>query len=630
MKKNTNKSFGLQIRGLSAAAGLGALLAPPAGAVDAILAVDSYVSTAHPAAKFGAAGTLKVGGGNRALVRFDVDSMLPAGAVPDQVSKAVLKVWVNGIAKFNPNSSAVDVSEILSAWTESGVTDATAPSVGPAFATRPVSLAGQWVSIDVTSQAKQWLTDPTTNFGLLIAPAAGAPDTVVAFDSKENTATSHPARLEIVLAGPQGAQGSKGEQGSQGIPGPQGATGATGPQGATGATGPQGAAGPQGPVGATGPQGPAGSTSAYAYTLTVGNNANDNTGRTLAVPDFATITAALNKIPNVYSNGACSARYLVKVLPGVYNERVTMKPCVDIEGSGELATRIATASGSNSDYTAAATVIGASEAELRSLTVANTGNNNSFSVAIYNTNGAAPRLTHVTAIVPGSNRLGNNSGVYNNFSSPTMTNVIAIASGGVHNISVNNNSSSPTMENVTATASGGGYNYAVNNGSSSSPRMVNVTAIASGGYQGNVAVSNSNSSPRMVNVIATASDGIYTQGVANSFSSPTMENVIATASGGTGSNYGIYNGRSSPTMENVTATASGSGSSYGVFNSYSSSLSTIHRSTLRGATRSLYNFEGTVRVGASQLDGPVDNSGGTATCVASYNADFEPLNANCQ
>jgi hypothetical protein len=629
MKKNTNKSFGLQIRGLSAAAGLGALLAPPAGAVDAILAVDSYVSTAHPAAKFGAAGTLKVGGGNRALVRFDVDSMLPTETIPDQVSKAVLKVWVNDIAKSNPKSSAVDVAEVLSAWTEPGVTDATAPSVGPAFATKPVPMRGRWVPIDVTSQVKKWLTDPTTNFGLLIAPAAGAPDTIVAFDSKENTDTSHPARLEIVLAGPQGAQGSKGEQGPQGVPGPQGATGATGPQGATGATGPQGAAGPQGPVGATGPQGPAGSTSAYAYTLTVGNNANDNTGRTLAAPDFATITAALNKIPNVYSNGACSARYLVKVLPGVYNERVTMKPCVDIEGSGELTTKI-TAPGGASYSAAAATLIGANEVELRFLTVANTGGGATHAVGIYN-QGASPRLTHVTATASGGTN--SNSGVYNSSASPAMTNVTATASGGEYSYGVSNSSASPAMTNVTATASGGEYSYGVSN-SSASPAMTNVTATASGGEYNSGVRNEAQSSPKMTNVIATASGGNSESiGVRNEFqSSPTMTNVIATASGGN-SSIGVGNEyQSSPKMTYVIATAGG----VGVSNSHSSSPM-IHHSILRG-TYSLLNelssmnaLSSTAQVGASQLDGPVMNQhGGTSTCVASYNANFAPLNESCQ
>jgi hypothetical protein len=381
--KNNNLFSRLKTPFIIPAAGLTALLAPSAGAVEAILAVDSYVSASQPATNFGKAGALPVGNGNRALLRFDLASMLPAGATAGQVSKAVLQVWVSGVTK----SGSVAVSELLGSWTEPGVTEATLPGAGPAFATKAVSTAGRWVSIVVTSQVKKWLSTPSANNGLLIAPAASAPATAVSLDSKENTATSHPARLEIVLAGTLGG----------------------------------------------------------SYTLVVGKTSGDNTGRSqLAVPDFTTITAALNKIPNVYNiggsgaTGTCSARYLVKVLPGVYNERVTMKPCVDIEGSGELTTTITAAGGNDEDSLVTtdpaggaagtdATVIGASQAELRSLTVENTGGAN-YSVGIFNM-GESLRLSNVTVTAGESSY--RSYGVYNfYFATLTMTNVTVTAIGG--------------------------------------------------------------------------------------------------------------------------------------------------------------------------------------------------------
>jgi hypothetical protein len=516
--KNNNSPFRLKTLLVPVAAGLGALMAPSAGAVEALLAVDAYVSASQPATNFGKAETLPVGNGNRALLRFDVASMLPAGTAAGQVSKAVLQVWVSGVTK----AGSVEVSELLGSWTEPGVTHAALPGVGPAFATKAVSTAGRWVPINITNHVKKWLNDPTANKGLLIAPAASAPNTAVALDSKENTATSHPARLEIELAGTLGG----------------------------------------------------------SYTLTVGKNAGDNTGRSqLAVADFTTLTEALNKIPNnLYSNGVCSARYLVKVLPGVYSERVTMKPCVDIEGSGELTTRITAAGGANWDA-ASATVTGASEAELRFLTVENTGGQ--VAMGIYNYS-ASPRLTHVAAIAFGSSSYG----VYNrNSSSPVMTNVTA-----------------------TATASGGSsYSYGVYNYESSSPRMDNVIATGSGG-------------------------SIYNNGVWNSDqSSPTMTNVTATASGGGTYNYGVVNiSSSSPVLTSITATAKGGNNNFGVYNHTASAI--ISSSTLRGGTNSLFsNNVGTIRVGASQLDGPVSTvNGATITCAASYNGSFAVLGANCQ
>jgi hypothetical protein len=421
--KNNNLFSRLKTPFIIPAAGLAVLLAPPAGAVEALLAVDAYVSASQPATNFGKAETLPVGSGNRALLRFDLASMLPAGTTAGQVSKAVLNVWVSGVSK----AGSVTVSELLGSWTEPGVTEATLPGVGPAFATKAVSTAGRWVPIVVTSQVKKWLSTPSANNGLLIAPAASAPATAVSLDSKENTATSHPARLEIVLTGTLGG----------------------------------------------------------SYTLIVGKTSGDNTGRSqLAVPDFTTITAALNKIPNVYNIGGsgageCSARYLVKVLPGTYNERVTMKPCVDIEGSGELTTKITAAGGDDEDNLVTedpaggaartdATLIGASQAELRSLTVENTGGA-SYSVGIFNM-GESFRLSSVTVTAGESSY--RSYGVYNFYlATLTMTNVTVTATGGrLGSYGVfNYHYSSLAMANVdTRAASNGGTSVGVWNSSSSS------------------------------------------------------------------------------------------------------------------------------------------------------------------
>ncbi len=78
-----------------------------------------------------------------------------------------------------------------------------------------------------------------------------APATVAFFNSKEDTATGHVARLDIAPA-------DQGPKGDTGAPGPKGDTGAKGPAGARGPAGPQGETGPQGAVGPQGPQGPRG------------------------------------------------------------------------------------------------------------------------------------------------------------------------------------------------------------------------------------------------------------------------------------------------------------------------------------------------------------------------------------
>src|SRR4029077_13694062 len=110
-------------------------------------------------------------------------------------------------------AGSVDVSQVTSAWTETGVTYGTRPSFLSALATGvPIATAKQWVTVDVTQLVQDWVTGVAPNFGVQISAAAGAPSTSLALDSKENVNTSHPAFLDVVVqsvgpAGPTGAAG---------------------------------------------------------------------------------------------------------------------------------------------------------------------------------------------------------------------------------------------------------------------------------------------------------------------------------------------------------------------------------------------------------------------------------------
>jgi pectin methylesterase-like acyl-CoA thioesterase len=288
---------------------------------------------------------------------------------------------------------------------------------------------------------------------------------------------------------------------------------------------------------------------------------------------YTSIQAALNSI----ADSSPTNRYLVWVAPGTYTETVTMKAYVDIEGSGEDITKITFTGSPNPDT---GTVVGASNAELRSLTVENTGGNTN-AVAIYNL-GASPSLLDISA----------------NSSGGTTTNL------AVYNLSI----SSPNMRNVTATASGApGYNYGVLNSASSSPSMINVKATASGA--------------------SSAQDF----GVANLASSaPSMNNVTATASGGTA--YGVYNDTSSPKITGSNLSATGGTGNFGVFTFGGGAVTVaIDNSKVTGGTNALYNGAGsTTRVGASQLvGGAALNNSGTLTCSASYDGNNKRLGTQC-
>lgn len=321
---------------------------------------------------------------------------------------------------------------------------------------------------------------------------------------------------------------------------------------------------------------------------------------------------------------------LLKIMPGVYDvgtSPVVMQPYIDIEGSGESVTVI-TGSVATLSAPTNGVVNGASNAEIRFLTVRNTGPG-AYVAALLN-NGASPRMTHITATASGGTF---SYGVWNHSSSPAMNNVTAGASGGTRSDGVCNYSSSTVMNNVAATASGGAINSAVEN-IVSSPVMNNVTATASGGTS-DIGVENNNSSAVMNNVVATGSGGTNSnKGVSNASSSPVLIDVIATASGGT-SSYGIYNvNMSSPIITNVTATATGGTNNYGLYNSATTGAHTIKidRSTFSGSTNSIRNdTEFTLWIGATNLTGGDVNVAGTYHCIGVYDGDdYTTLNASCQ
>jgi len=263
---------------------LGAWNPRPAGAVDVVLTADSHTSASSAGQNYGAAPVLLVQDASatvqgaatrraRAYLRFDLDptgttptSTLPPGTQATDVEKATLVLFLGnvegeGTIVLRPVTGA--------AWEEGTITYRNAPELGTGVATVPIA-PGQkdaFVAIDVTGLVMDWIDGVLPNHGLALT--ARSPDGLsVRADSKENTATSHVARLEVTLkGGATGAAGPTGATGATGVAGPAGPTGPTGvgATGAPGATGPTGE-GATGTTGATGPTGPTGPTGTLAPT----------------------------------------------------------------------------------------------------------------------------------------------------------------------------------------------------------------------------------------------------------------------------------------------------------------------------------------------------------------------------
>lgn len=300
--------------------------------------------------------------------------------------------------------------------------------------------------------------------------------------------------------------------------------------------------------------------------------------------DFTTISAALASI----SDASAGNPYLIKIMPGVYSERVTMKSYVDIEGSGELTTKI-TAPGF-ADYTIG-TVAGASNAELRHITVENTGSA-AYAIAIRD----APRLAFVTILASGGTH--ENDGIY--YAAP-MHNVTITATGGYDATGMIIKASTtyhPLITNVVITVSGATNKNTGVNGGSQILRDASITV--SGGGEKNYGVES----------------GAF-------MSSPTLSGLTISVSGGTVDNYGVRNSYSTlVTLRNCVISASGT-NSYGVWNagllSAADHTAVITGSQISGVTGSVRNHTVTSWIGETQLGGgPALNSNGTLTCAGVY------------
>ena len=186
--------------------------------------------------------------------------------------------------------------------------------------------------------------------------------------------------------------------------------------------------------------------------------------------DFTSIQAALDSI----TDASDTNRYLVWVAPGIYEEQVTMKEYVDIEGSGQNTTTIVWTGGSEppNDGPTSATLRAAHHSELRFLTVESRGTDKQASLAIdiRDTNDTF-HLTHVT------------SHAY----SATLNYGIFITNA------------SPIIDSVRTTVSGGSTSYAVTIRDNSEPHLNNLTAHGENSTNCAWAILSDNSTPTITN-----------------------------------------------------------------------------------------------------------------------------------
>lgn len=157
-------------------------------------------------------------------------------------------------------------------------------------------------------------------------------------------------------------------------------------------------------------------------------------------------TALLNALTSIADNSA-SKPYLIKLEPGVYDlgdNRLQMKPFVDIEGSGRGVT-IVQGAGNSDGVVNTGVVRGADSAELRNLTLKGLGS------------GSRPY------VIP----------MYNESASPSVRDVAIVSSGGTVQWGIRNANGNPTVEDVSILVTGStlAVSYGISNNGPSSPKV---------------------------------------------------------------------------------------------------------------------------------------------------------------
>jgi hypothetical protein len=103
---------------------------------------DSYVDTSNPNANYGKSTSLRFDGSPivRSYLAFSL------AGVPGTIIRATLRVYAN-----TASSAGYTVGGVSGSWTETGITAANAPPVGPTIGSSGAFGADTWTSVDVTA-----------------------------------------------------------------------------------------------------------------------------------------------------------------------------------------------------------------------------------------------------------------------------------------------------------------------------------------------------------------------------------------------------------------------------------------------------------------------------------------------
>lgn len=319
------------------------------------------------------------------------------------------------------------------------------------------------------------------------------------------------------------------------------------------------------------------------------------------------------------SDASADNPYLVWVAPGEYNEIVTLKPFVHLQGAGQEAT-IITSTANGVDFPPQATLLLASDTSLRDLTVSN-GGAGDYNTALSATEGMTRTLVKdVSARAQGGGTsnyaivlIGNDVGV-------TLEQVTAVAENGSSNFGlVNYSGATATLRGGSFTGSGGTDTCGIHNSDSTSMLIADsVTVLAENGGNTNYGLWNVNSAAATLRGSSlTGRGGTDASGINNDGSGTTLESENSTALGENGSsvNYGLYNyNGAAATLHGDSFTARGGSNTHGIYNMSNNATLVATNVTVVGEEGSSINrglFNASI---ASFYGGSITGRGGVTSC----------------
>jgi hypothetical protein len=298
--------------------------------------------------------------------------------------------------------------------------------------------------------------------------------------------------------------------------------------------------------------------------------------------DYTSVQSAVDSITTASSSNP----FLVWVAPGTYNESVTLKSHVHLQGAGQDTTIISSTVTNGSPIASQGTLKLASNTSVRDLTVENLGTG-AFNVAILGNGGITNTdVSDVTSKATGSGTSNYAIFLHGSGTEVVLHRITALAENGSDNNYglLNNANVTADLYDGSYTGNGGTDTHGI--GNIGTMMAVNVTALGENGTGINHGLRNTGTG-ELWGGSFTATDGSWAYGI---YTSGILEgsNVIILAESATSYNYGLWNT---------------TGSSY------------LFQSEVGGSSNSVNNDSGSTTITHSRLLNSANNASGTLSCI---------------